>query len=290
MNSSNKQVGIVNAMTVDVEDWFQVQALSGAIHRDSWDGRELRVEQNTGRLLQLFDERGIRATFFVLGWVAERRPNLVRRIAEAGHELACHGFSHRLVFDQSPDEFRQEADRSRKLIEDASGQRVRGYRAATYSITARSLWALDVLAELGFDYDSSIFPVRHDTYGIPGAGRWPGKVQTPKGRDLVEFPMTTARYAGFNLPVCGGGYFRLLPYWLNHAGLTQINEQEKQPFVFYLHPWEIDPGQPKIRTSLLSSLRHYTNLDAVERRLTRLMGEFSFGAMEDVLKGRGLLA
>lgn len=280
---------VVNAMTVDVEDWFHVQALSSVIDRDSWPRREYRAVANTQRLLELFAEHRVRATFFVLGWVAQRSPGLLREIASAGHEIACHGLSHRLVYTQTPEEFREETLRSKALIEEAIGVPVRGYRAASYSITRQSLWALDVLIDAGFDYDSSIFPVRHDTYGIPDAPTVPGRVRSPSGRDIVEFPLTVARVLGIRLPVCGGGYFRLLPYWLNRAGLAQVNGSGGQPFVFYLHPWEIDAGQPRVSAGLLSRLRHYTNLGRVEERLRRLMAEFRFGTMEQVLTRAGLI-
>jgi polysaccharide deacetylase family protein (PEP-CTERM system associated) len=276
-------------MTVDVEDWFHVQALSSVIPRKSWPEREYRVVANTRRFLELFAAHGVKATFFVLGWVAERSPELVREIAAAGHEIGCHGLSHRLVYTQTPAEFREETRRSKALIEDAAGVAVAGYRAATYSITRRSLWALDVLIDAGFSYDSSIFPVRHDVYGIPDAPTAPGRIQAPSGREIVEFPLTTARYFGQRLPVSGGGYFRLLPYWLNRAGLAQVNQKAGQPFVFYLHPWEIDAEQPRVRPGLLSRVRHYTNLSRVEGRLRRLMGEFRFGPARDVLALAGLV-
>jgi polysaccharide deacetylase family protein (PEP-CTERM system associated) len=247
------------------------------------------VVRNTHRLLGLFEEFGVRGTFFVLGWVAERHPQLVRDIAGAGHEVACHGLSHRLVYEQSPDEFRAETLRAKRLLEDAIRGPVLGYRAASYSIVRRSLWALDILAEAGFAYDSSIFPVHHDRYGIPDAERMPHRMATPKGRSIVEWPLAAANVLGFRLPVAGGGYFRLLPYRLSRWGLASINRRERQPFIFYLHPWEIDPGQPRVRVSWLSRLRHYTNLDQCEARLRRLLGEFRFGTARDSLGQLGLL-
>jgi polysaccharide deacetylase family protein (PEP-CTERM system associated) len=277
-------------LTVDVEDYFHVSALAPSIHRDSWGSREPRVVANTHRLLALFDQFGVHATFFVLGWVAERHPQLVRDIAAAGHEVACHGFSHRLVYEQSPDEFREETLRSKRLLEDSIGAPVLGYRAASYSITRRSLWALDVLAEAGFAYDSSIFPVRHDRYGIPDAERRPHRLTTPGGATIAEWPLASAPILGFRLPVAGGGYFRLLPYAVSRWGLASINRREGQPFIFYLHPWEIDPHQPRVRASWLSRFRHYTNLHKCEGRLRRLLGEFRFGTAREGLVKLGLLS
>lgn len=280
---------VLNAFSVDVEDYFQVAALASAVRRDSWTQREPRVERNTQVLLDLLAERGIRGTFFVLGWIAERHPALVKRITAAGHEIASHGYSHQLIYTQSPAEFREETARSKGLLEDLGGTAVIGYRAASFSITRRSLWALDVLIDLGFRYDSSIFPIRHDRYGIPGAAPQPGEIAAPSGRTIAEFPMSAASFCGVRVPVSGGGYFRLLPYWLTRRGLAQINETHRRPFTFYLHPWEIDPGQPRVAVRWLSRLRHYTNLDRCEARLKRLLGEFRFGTMREVLRGCGLL-
>ena len=279
----------VNAFTVDVEDYFHVAALASVVSRESWATRECRVERNTERLLALLADHGIRGTFFVLGWVAERYPALVRRIAGGGHEVACHGFSHQLIYRQAPEEFREETARAKALLEQAIGAPVLGYRAASFSIVRATLWALDTLIDLGFEYDSSIFPIRHDRYGIPDASADPGRIAAPSGRTLVEFPMVPARLMGFNVPVCGGGYFRIFPYWLTRAGLRQINARRRS-FPFYLHPWEIDPGQPRIRAGTLSRLRHYTSLHRCERRLGRLLGEFRFAPMRDVLCAHGLLA
>jgi len=280
---------IANAFSVDVEDYFQVAALAEAISRDSWGERETRVERNTGLILDLLAERGIRGTFFVLGWIAERHPGLIRRISSAGHEVASHGFSHRLIYEQTPEEFREETLRSKRLLEDLIGAPITGYRAASFSITSRSLWALDVLIDAGFQYDSSVFPIRHDRYGIPGASHSPGRISAPSGRTLVEFPMSAASFAGVRIPVSGGGYFRLLPYWLTRSGLRRINAAERRPFTFYLHPWEVDPGQPRVRVSWLSRFRHYTNLHRCEDRLRRLLGEFRFTTMRETLQALGLL-
>ncbi|NNM60896.1 MAG: DUF3473 domain-containing protein [Steroidobacteraceae bacterium] len=280
---------IVNAFSVDVEDYFQVAALATAVARESWAGRESRVEGNTAVILDLLAERSIRGTFFVLGWIAERHPGLVKRIAAAGHEIASHGYSHQLIYTQTRAVFHEETARSKRLLEDLCGAPVIGYRAASFSITRRSLWALDVLSELGFRYDSSIFPIRHDRYGIPDAPVEPGMVTAPSGARLVEFPMSAASFFGLKVPVSGGGYFRLLPYALSRRGLRQINERNARPFTFYLHPWEIDPGQPRIRVGALSRFRHYTNLARCEARLRRLLGEFRFAPMCEVLATHGLL-
>jgi len=282
-------VSATNALTVDVEDYFHVAALAPNIHRDSWASRESRVVGNTQKLLAIFEQFDVRGTFFVLGWVAERYPQLVRDIAARGHEIACHGYSHRLVYEQSPEEFYAETLRAKNLLEEITGSAVVGYRAASYSIVRESLWALDILVELGFAYDSSIFPVRHDRYGIPNAERVPHRLATLNGKSIVEWPLATARILGCRLPVAGGGYFRLLPYWLSRWGLASINRRELQPFIFYLHPWEVDPEQPRVSASWLSRFRHYTNLGKCEERLRRLLGEFRFGGARDGLVQLGLL-
>jgi polysaccharide deacetylase family protein (PEP-CTERM system associated) len=282
-------MSITNALTIDVEDYFHVAALAPNIHRDSWTTREPRVVGNTHKLLSIFEQSGVQGTFFVLGWVAERYPQLVRDIAARGHEIACHGFSHRLVYEQSPEEFYAETLRAKDLLEDITGSAVLGYRAASYSIVRESLWALDILVELGFVYDSSICPVRHDRYGIPDAERVPHRLSTPNNKIIVEWPLSTAKAFGYRLPVAGGGYFRLLPYWLTHWGLASINQREKLPFIFYLHPWEIDPAQPRVPASLISQFRHYTNLGKCEERLRCLLDEFQFGTARDGLVQLGLL-
>jgi polysaccharide deacetylase family protein (PEP-CTERM system associated) len=280
---------IINAMTVDVEDYFHVAALAKSIDRSKWDSMEYRAEASTRLLLDLFDESNIRATFFVLGWVARRSPDLIREIASRGHEVASHGMSHKLVFNQTPEEFSRETYESKALLEEIIGAPVLGYRASTYSITNRSLWALDILNEAGFAYDSSIFPIHHDTYGIPDASQVPSRIATPKGASIVEFPMSTAPMFGTRIPVSGGGYFRILPYWLTRSGLRKLNNELSRPFIFYLHPWEVDPGQPRVDAGWKSRLRHYTNLDRCEARLRRLIGEFRFGRVRDVLSDAALL-
>ena len=278
---------IRNALTVDVEDYFHVSAFAKNIKQRDWGSYPVRVEKNTYQLLDLFDEYQVKATFFVLGWVAEQTQGLIKEIASRGHEVACHGYSHQLVYNQKPEIFREETLRSKQLLEDIVQLPVHGYRAASYSITERSLWALDILAEAGFDYDSSIFPVRHDRYGIPDAEEIPHRLKTPGGYSLIEFPLSTAKLFNYRLPVAGGGYFRLYPYAVTRAGLGQINRRQ-QPFIFYLHPWEIDPDQPRVSANWLSRFRHYNNLDKCEARLRHLMTDFQFGTAWDVLKNLGL--
>lgn len=268
---------IVNAMTVDVEDYFQVSAFDAVVSRDRWGEYESRVVANTDRLLSIFDEAGVHATFFVLGWVAERKPGLVRRIVSAGHEIASHGYGHLLVYEQRPDEFREDVRRAKSVLEAACGQPVRGYRAPSFSITLRSLWALDVLIEEGFAWDASVFPIRHDRYGIPSAPRHPYTVGHSAGvGTLLEVPASTVRLAGFHFPIAGGGYFRLLPYGWTRSGISRVNSIERKPVVFYLHPWEIDPGQPRFDVPWFSQFRHYRHLAKTECRLNRLLSDFRF--------------
>lgn len=269
---------LINALTVDVEDYFHVTAFADSLPRTSWESQEVRVERNTHVLLELFERYRVRATFFALGWVAERLPGLIKELHRAGHEIACHGLTHELVYKQTPQVFRQETTRSKSLLEDLTGAKVRGYRAASYSITARSLWALDILEELGFDYDSSVFPVRHDVYGIPGASRLPFRVAS--GR-LLEVPLTTVKVLGQHLPCAGGGYFRLLPYAAFRWALRRVND-EGLPAVFYLHPWEIDPEQPRIEAPWRSRFRHYTNLHRTAARLEALLNDFRWASMAEV--------
>jgi polysaccharide deacetylase family protein (PEP-CTERM system associated) len=272
---------IVNAMTVDVEEHFHVTAFADSLSRTRWASQESRVERNTLRLLELFDRHGVRITFFVLGWVAERAPQLIKELHRAGHEIACHGLTHELVYKQTPQLFREETHRSKSMLEDLTGAKVRGYRAATYSITAKSLWALDILEELGFEYDSSVFPVRHDLYGIPDASRHPFRVASGK---LIEVPLTTVRVFGQHLPCAGGGYFRLLPYGLFRWAVRRANA-EGLSAVFYLHPWEVDPQQPRIDAPWRSRFRHYTNLHRTVGRLEALLKDFQWASMEEVFLG-----
>jgi polysaccharide deacetylase family protein (PEP-CTERM system associated) len=267
-------------LSVDVEDYFQVEAFAGLVNRAGWDQYPSRVADNTRQLLDLLEERGVKATFFVLGWVAEKFPSLVGEIALRGHEPACHSHWHRLVYQLSPEEFRQDAVRAKQAIEQAAGAPVTGYRAPSYSITRKALWALEILVECGFRYDSSIFPIRHDVYGIPDAPRRPFRVQTPAG-PLVEYPLTTFRLpVGPNLPVGGGGYLRIFPYWLTAYGLQRALRQGVT-VVTYLHPWEIDPRQPRLAGRLLSRWRHYTRLDRMADRLHRLCGLIDYVPFRD---------
>jgi polysaccharide deacetylase family protein (PEP-CTERM system associated) len=279
---------IQNALTIDVEDYFQVAALAEAVRYDDWSSMEYRVEANTDRILALFERAGVKATFFTLGWVAERSPELVKRIAAQGHEIASHGYSHQLIYNQTPEVFKEETRRSKAILEDILGAPVTGYRAASYSITNQSRWALDILAEQGFTWDSSIFPVHHDRYGMPGTPRWPHRLKTENGYELAEFPLSTLKLPGYTLPIAGGGYFRLFPYWFSKFGLGSINRQGK-PFVFYLHPWEVDPGQPRLDVKWFSRFRHYNNLDICEQRLAKLLKHFNFTTMSNVLKDQGVL-
>jgi polysaccharide deacetylase family protein (PEP-CTERM system associated) len=273
-----KPAMLLNALTVDVEDYYHVSGFERHIARDRWDDYPSRVVANTQRLLDLFARYSVRATFFVLGWVAERFPQLVSQIQAAGHEIGSHSFWHRLVYEQTPTEFRDDLVRSRRVLEEATGLAVTAYRAPSFSITRRSLWALEILAEEGFEIDSSIFPIFHDRYGIPNAEMHPHELQTPAG-SLWEFPASVQRIAGVNLPVSGGGYFRLYPVWLTQRLLQRINGQQ-QPFMFYVHPWEIDSAQPRLRAgSVMGRMRHYLNLETTQDKLETLLKEFRFGTV-----------
>jgi polysaccharide deacetylase family protein (PEP-CTERM system associated) len=272
---------IVNAMTIDVEDYFHVSVFDGLIPRTDWARLDSRVVANTDRLLEVLGET--KGTFFVLGWVAERFPHLVRTITDAGHEIASHGFEHRLVYDQTPAAFREDVRKAKAALEQACGKPVIGYRAPSYSITPQSLWALDILIEEGYRYDSSIFPIRHDRYGIPLSPRHPYVLQRAAG-SLLEAPASTTMIGPLNLPVAGGGYFRILPYQWTRWGISRVNRDEQQPAIFYLHPWEIDPGQPRLKAGLLSRFRHYRNLDKTEDRLRRLLHDFKWAPMVEVLR------
>jgi polysaccharide deacetylase family protein (PEP-CTERM system associated) len=280
---------MANAMSIDVEDYFHVSAFDGVVPRTTWDSLESRVGANTRRLLDLFDEFQVRATFFILGWVAERDPGLVRDIASRGHEVASHGYAHRLIYDQTPAAFRHDVRRAKRIIEDACGRSLSGYRAPSYSITPRSLWALDILLEEGYGYDASIFPIRHDRYGIPVSERRPYLIERQMGT-LAEVPGSTVRLGPFNLPIAGGGYFRLLPYAWTRWGMGRLNQVEGRPAIFYLHPWEIDPDQPRLPAGRLSRIRHYRNLERTEERLKQLLRDFRFDTIETLVDGlRGVM-
>lgn len=274
--------------SVDVEDYFHASALADGVKAAGLHTLEHRVCDNTRTILNVLAETGVTGTFFVLGWVAERYPELVREIQEAGHEIACHGYSHSVIYEQSQDEFRAETLKAKKLLEDITGEPVLGYRGASFSITDKSLWALDVLEEAGFAYDSSIFPVHHDRYGIPDANPVPHRLPLSDGRSIVEVPMTVARYGGMNMPISGGGYFRLYPYWFSRMAARGANA-EGRPWVFYVHPWEVDPGQPRLDVKPLSRFRHYNNLHKTESRLRQMLADFQFTSMRSYLVDAGLL-
>ena len=270
---------ITNALTIDVEDYFQVSAFAPYIRRDEWDARECRIERNVGRILELLGQRGIKATFFTLGWIAERYPQLVRDIVAGGHELASHGFGHERATDLSESAFTQDVQRAKMLLEDLAGVPVLGYRAPSFSIGTGNLWAFDVLARAGYRYSSSIYPIRHDHYGMPDSPRF--AYQLTSG--LLEIPITTLRMGNRNLPSSGGGYFRLLPYALTRWMLRQVNRQDRESAIFYFHPWEIDPGQPRVAgIDLRTRFRHYVNIGRTEGRLQSLMDDFRWGRMDQI--------
>jgi polysaccharide deacetylase family protein (PEP-CTERM system associated) len=279
---------IVNAMTIDVEDYFHVSAFEGVVQRDEWDSYERRVAVNTRRLLEMFERADVRATFFVLGWVAEREPALVRAIVAGGHELASHGYAHRLIYQQEPSAFRDDVRKAKGLLEQIGGVGVRGYRAPSFSVTPQSRWALDVLVEEGYTYDASVFPIHHDRYGMPGAPRHP-YVERGSSGAIAEAPATTVALGPMTMPVAGGGYFRILPYAFTRWAIRHVNDQERMPAVVYLHPWEVDPAQPRINANRVSRFRHYTNLDRTEPRLGRLVRDFRFGPLGRVLEDLQLL-
>jgi len=273
---------LLNILTVDVEDYFQVSAFERDISRDQWNRYDGRVVSNTHRVLKLLDRHGVCATFFVLGWVARRYPRLVRDIHAAGHQIGSHGYWHRLVYDQSPEQFRSDLQQSRDVLADTIGEPVTAYRAPSFSITKRSLWALDILVEEGFLFDSSIFPVYHDRYGIPDAKPTIHRIATSAG-PLWEFPPSVIRFARLNVPICGGGYFRLYPLKLTLRVLSSANRKSGRPFVFYIHPWELDPEQPRLRAgSRLSRARHYLNLASTEKKLGIVLDQYPFGRLCDV--------
>ena len=273
---------MINALTIDVEDYYMVSAFADRICVEDWCRYESRVEKNTHKILDLLAERDVKGTFFVLGWIADRFPNLVMEIHSQGHEIASHGYNHRLVYNLSPEEFRTDLRQSRDILEDLTGVPVLGYRAASYSIVRRSIWALDILIEEGFIYDSSIFPIYHDRYGMPGAKRHPHVVTRPGG-SIIEFPPATLRVGKTVFPIAGGGYLRLLPMAITRHAIRRLNEQENQISVVYLHPWEIDPDQPRIKGSLLSRFRHYVNLDSTLVKLGVLLTDFKFESLRTLV-------
>jgi polysaccharide deacetylase family protein (PEP-CTERM system associated) len=338
---------MINALTIDLEDYFQVHAFSKVIRYEDWDKFESRIERNTDLILKILNSvsgpilakpqhhsnsalndssfithnsefkthHSQKGTFFVLGWIAERYPDLVRRIQKEGHEIACHGYGHQLIYNQSRDEFRQDVKRAKSILEEITGSEVMGYRAPSYSITGNSKWAFEILVEEGFKYDSSIFPIRHDFYGMPEAPRFPfviflngnsnvefsvmnckvntfqnSKLKIQNSKFLMEFPISTMMLFGQNIPVSGGGYFRLFPYPIIEKGLKSINEKEGKPFIFYLHPWEIDPQQPRINgLSSRSKFRHYVNLGKTVRKFRKLLKDFNFSSVKKILELNNLI-
>lgn len=274
--------GICNILSVDLEDYFQVSAFAGHIPFEAWGSHALRVDDNTRHLLDLFDAAGVRATFFVLGWLAERCPRLVRELADRGHEVASHGYRHRLVYDLSPADFRWDVEHTKKVLEDVAGAPVRGFRAASFSIVPSCFWAMDVLGEVGYAYDSSMFPTHHDRYGTPGIPLGPHRWQ---GNGIVEVPMSVVPVLGLPVPVGGGGYLRHFPYGFTRWAVRRLNEHHRRPVITYVHPWEIDPGQPVQPVGMVTRLRHYRGLAGMRGKLERLLGQFRFGPMAAALAG-----
>ncbi len=271
---------MINAMSVDVEDYFQVSAFEQYIDKSNWDSLEHRVAQNTNKILDVFEEYNTKATFFTLGWVAERYPEIVKRIVDEGHELACHGYEHIRVTEQTPDQFRADVKRTKKILEDLAGKEISGYRAASYSINSENLWAHDVLMEEGFKYSSSVYPVKHDLYGIPDAPRF--CYRPFETSEFLEIPITTLKIANKNIPCGGGGFFRFYPYFFSKWAFKRIN-RDKQSAIFYCHPWEIDPDQPKQHNlNTKSKFRHYLNLHKMEQRIRYLLTDFNWDTMENV--------
>jgi polysaccharide deacetylase family protein (PEP-CTERM system associated) len=281
---------IRNALTFDVEEYFHAEVFAAVVAREQWPTLESRVARSTEWLLELLAETGVRATFFVLGWVAERHPSLVRAIAAQGHEVACHGYGHQMITRMSRAEFSDDLRWAKATVEDAAGVAVIGYRAPTFSVVRETLWSLEILAKAGFQYDSSIFPIVHDRYGIPDAPRFPHRMAAGPGMAIAEFPLSTVARFRWRLPVAGGGYFRLLPYTVTSWALRQLNLREGQPAIVYLHPWEIDPGQPRLPVRRLAHFRHSVNIGTTASKLRRLLQEFDFAPVRDVLVGSGVMA
>jgi polysaccharide deacetylase family protein (PEP-CTERM system associated) len=283
-----KAAQITHVLTVDVEDYFQVEAFAGSVDRESWTQWPSRVVANTQRVLDLFDEHNARGTFFIVGWVAAQFPRLMREIQSRGHELACHSYWHRTVYGLSPDEFRKDTRHAKQVIEDAVGVAVSGYRAPSWSITKACLWALDILAEEGFTYDSSIYPIHHDLYGVPGARRFPYTHACANGLSLREYPPATLRLLGTNFPVAGGGYLRIFPSACTELAFRTFEDTYHERVVVYLHPWELDPEQPRIRGPLKSRLRHYTNLDRMSAKVGAVLSRHRFERFSDMMAAEAL--
>lgn len=278
-----------NALSFDVEEYFHVEAFKTVVQTREWPTLESRVVRSTERLLDVLDRHRVSATFFVLGWVADRHPRLVREIRARGHEVGCHSYAHRVIFSMTRPEFRNDVRQAKEAIENAIGGAIIGYRAPTYSVVRQTMWALDILAEEGFRYDSSIFPIHHDRYGIPDAPRGPYRTTLSNGRDLVEFPISTLRVGSQNLPFSGGGYFRLLPYAVVRTALRRLNRRDQLPGIVYLHPWEVDVEQPRFPVRRLTRFRHYVNLDKTLPKLESLLRDFAFMPVSDLLTEHGFL-
>jgi len=271
----------IHGISFDIEEHFQVAAFDCPARRRHWDVLQSRVEKNTHALLELLDAHDVKATMFILGWVAERHGNLIKRIADAGHEIACHGYAHELLTAQNPSDFREDVRKAKRILEDHLGLQVFGYRAPTFSITKETQWALPILVEEGFLYDSSIVPVLHDNYGIPDASPFIHRIETSSGM-LWEIPPSTSKIGGIHIPIAGGGYFRLFPYRVLRFFLKRF-ERGGRPLIMYFHPWEVDPGQPRMNGSMLSQFRHYVNLEKTQGRLNQLLGDFSFGPIRELV-------
>jgi polysaccharide deacetylase family protein (PEP-CTERM system associated) len=274
---------VKNGLSIDVEDYFHAEAIAEHIGRDTWTGMQSRVVQNTHRVLDLLSEHNVSATFFVLGWVAELFPQLVTDICSRGHEVGCHSYWHRLIYELSPEEFREDTRRAKEAIESAAGIKVIGYRAPTFSVTSRSQWALEILSELGFKYDSSIFPIRHDRYGISTHPRFLCRYGQDTRWRILELPMSTWRLGFINVPFGGGGYLRILPLNYTHWAFRRVNEEEHRPVIVYFHPWEMDPEQPRLGIPFRSRLRHYTNLKRMRSRIESLLDRYDFVPLRDLL-------
>jgi polysaccharide deacetylase family protein (PEP-CTERM system associated) len=275
---------MLNAITVDVEDYFMVAAFSDVVPTARWESFESRVERNTKRILELLDKANVKATFFFLGYVAQKFPGLVREAVRGGHEIGCHSHLHRRICELTPEEFRKDTRTAKAILEDITGEKILGYRAPSWSITRKTFWAIDILREEGFSYDSSVFPILHDIYGFPGFKRFPTALRGEPGGELLEIPPSTVRVLGRNVPVAGGGYLRLYPFFITEWAIRHLNEIERERAVVYLHPWEIDPGQPRLNGRLLSRFRHYVNLEKTETRLASLLGRFRFGPIREAFR------
>jgi polysaccharide deacetylase family protein (PEP-CTERM system associated) len=280
---------MINALTFDVEEYFHAEAFASVVRPEEWPSLESRVVGATERLLDLLDETGTSATFFVLGWVAERHGGLVRAIQTRGHEIASHGYGHEMITRLNRAQFAEDVRRGKAAVEDVTGTAVIGYRAPTFSVVRGTLWSLEVLAEAGFRYDSSIFPIVHDRYGMPDATRFPHRVAAGPGVEIGEFPLSTISWLGWRFPVAGGGYFRLFPYAFTHRAVRHLNEREGQPAIVYLHPWEIDTAQPRLPAGWVSRFRHSVNTRTTESKIHRLLRDFRFAPVRDVLTGSGVL-